>query len=109
MSDKYDPAAQLTPAPWLDSNIIKGLLTALATLAGAIGTIFFGIDEDVFLQKADKIITAIVAFLVVAIPIGYAIWSRARQPTPPLTTSKAAAEAKTEEMKATGVLPEVKP
>jgi hypothetical protein len=109
MADKYDPAAQLTPAPWLDSNIIKGLLTALAALAGTIGTIFFGLDESIFNEKAEKIITALVAFLAVAAPIGFAIWARTRQATPPLTTSRAAAETKTEEMKQAGVLPETKP
>lgn len=107
-----DPVKQLTPIAWFDASVIKAGLSALALLAGTIGTIFFGIDENTFNATADKLITALVAFLVVAAPIIYSIWARAKRPTPPVTTSRAAAAQKTEAMKAAGVLPpeaEVKP
>jgi hypothetical protein len=100
-----DPVKQLTPIAWFDAGVIKGLLSALALLAGTIGTIFFGIDETQFNATAEKLITALVAFLVVAAPIAYAIWSRFRQPTPPLASSRTAAAEKTEAMQASGALP----
>lgn len=105
-----DPVKQLTPIAWFDANVIRGLLSALALLAGTIGTIFFGIDESEFNATAEKLITALVAFLVVAAPIIYSIWSRFRQPTPPLASSRTSAAEKTEALKAAGALPpEVKP
>lgn len=91
------PASVPTPLnSQFDSNIIRGLLSALALLAGTVGTIFFGLDEDAFNQKAEKLIGALTAFLVVAAPIGYAWWSRLKQPTPPITQQAIDATVKRE-------------
>jgi hypothetical protein len=97
-----DPVKQLTSIPWWDAGIIRSLLTALGLLAGTVATLFFGVDEAAFNQKAEKLIGALVTFAVVAAPIGFAMWQRFQKPTPPLAASQAKADV------ANANLPEIK-
>jgi hypothetical protein len=97
-----DPVKQLTAIPWYDAGVIRSLLTALGLLAGTVATLFFGVDEAVFNEKAGKLIGALTTFAIVAAPIGVAIWQRFKKPTPPLAASQAKADV------ANAKLPEVK-
>lgn len=88
--DKADSVKQLTAIPWWDAGTMRALLLAAVGLIGVIASLF-GVDEALFSAKAGKIVDA----LSTLIAVGGVVWAgiaRTRQPTPPVTLTRASAE-----------------
>lgn len=86
----------------LDSNVLRGLLVAVASLIGLIVNTVFNISEEAWGEKAEKIIDAVIQIIA----LGGAIWAgyaRINQPNPNLSVKANEAEAK---LVAEGKLPE---
>lgn len=76
---------------FLDSGTIRGLLIAAVGLAGAIAGLF-GVNEQLFNERAAHVVDALSAFIAVA-GIVYAAYQRATKPNPPITDAAAAKTA----------------
>lgn len=86
----------------LDSNVLRGLLVAVASLVGLIVNSVFNISEEAWGEKAEKIIDAVIQIIA----LGGAIWAgyaRINQPNPNLSVTANEKEAK---MVAEGKIPE---
>lgn len=71
--------------PKLESGVIKALLTSFAVLISTFGTVFFNIDAVKFMDKANLLIGATVAFVALAAPLVWAYRARVNKPNPPLS------------------------
>lgn len=81
-----NPLPVPTPLPsQFDSGIIKALLAALGALVAAFLTVFTHADTVKFLSHWELISSALITFIVVALPIGYAWWARLYHTTAPIT------------------------
>jgi hypothetical protein len=75
----------------LDSNVLRGLLVAVASLIGLIVNSIFNISEDAWGEKAEKIIDAVIQIVA----LGGALWAgyaRINMPNPNLTEAAKAKE-----------------
>ena len=88
--DKANQTKQLTAIPWYDAGTMRALLVAAVGLIGAVASLF-GVDEALFSAKAAKVVDS----LSILIAVGGVVWagvSRTRQPTPPVTLTRADAD-----------------
>lgn len=83
----------------LDSQVMRALGLAVIALLGLILS-FFGVDEAIFSEKAQRVLDALLLVLATSAAL-YASWARATKPTPPLTET---AKQKTAELVAAGKL-----
>lgn len=102
-----DPVKQLTPIAWYDANTMRALLLASVGLLASIAGLF-GINEELFSVKAAHLVDQLANFVTLG-GVAWAVYARTRHPTPPVTTSRAAAAVQTEAMKVAGTLPPDQP
>jgi hypothetical protein len=67
----------------LDSAVIRALLLAVAGLVGLILS-FFGVTQEMFDAQSSRVIDAVLLVITTGSAF-YAMWSRARHATPPIT------------------------
>lgn len=84
----------MNPTPPFDSAVVKALLLAIVGLAGVIAS-FFGIDEALFNEKAQRVVDALL-LLATAGGIFWALYGRLFMRTPPLTQAAVKATMKHE-------------
>jgi len=85
-----NPIPPVTPLPsqW-DSAVIRSLAYAGLGLVATILADIFGWSTSAFLEKGGRVIDALLAFLVIAIPLYQAYRARKNNPTPPIAGTPA--------------------